>query len=167
MPEPKKNTLQAFAGAVGICAAGAVGKVVMDQVNKKQTESMRSMLSSQAGIDIDASILDEVLSTLSPPPRKRGRQHGSRALRMHMQRGWSVLAVAAPLVGTSRGLCCESQSTSPRMGAFMPFSSRMMASTPPTRVRASLCFHGRRRICSGGGGGGDGGSGGGCVAAWW
>ena len=48
---------------MGICAAGAVGKVVMDQVNKKQTESMRSMLSSQAGIDIDASILDEVLST--------------------------------------------------------------------------------------------------------
>jgi len=52
---------QAFAGAVGICAAGAAGKVVMTQVQKKKTESMRSMLSSQAGIEIDASILDEVL----------------------------------------------------------------------------------------------------------
>lgn len=50
----------AFAGAVGLAAAGGIGKVVLTQVQKKQTDSMRSMLSSKSGIGIDASILDEV-----------------------------------------------------------------------------------------------------------
>ena len=50
-----------FQGSVGIVAVGAAGGVVYQQMQKRQTESMRSMLSSQAGIDIDASILDEVL----------------------------------------------------------------------------------------------------------
>jgi hypothetical protein len=50
----------AFAGAVGIVAAGAAGNAIYQQVQKKQTESMRSLLSSNSGIDIDASILDEV-----------------------------------------------------------------------------------------------------------
>ena len=54
-----------FVGAVGICAAGAAGTVVMSQVQKKQTEQMRSLLSSKSGIGIDASILDEA-SPLSP-----------------------------------------------------------------------------------------------------
>jgi hypothetical protein len=48
-----------FQGSVGIVAAGAVGGVVYQQMQKRQTESMRSMLSSKGGIDIDASILDE------------------------------------------------------------------------------------------------------------
>lgn len=50
-----------FQGSVGIVAAGAAGSVVYKQIQKRQTESMRSMLSSNAGIDIDSSILDEVL----------------------------------------------------------------------------------------------------------
>ena len=54
-----------FVGAVGICAAGAAGTVVMSQVQKKQTEQMRSLLSSKSGVGIDASILDEA-SPLSP-----------------------------------------------------------------------------------------------------
>jgi len=48
-----------FQGSVGIVAAGAAGAAIYQQVQKKQTESMRSMLSSTAGVDLDASILDE------------------------------------------------------------------------------------------------------------
>ena len=54
-----------FQGSVGIVAAGAAGAAIYQQVQKKQTESMRSMLSSTAGIDLDASILDEVQLTQS------------------------------------------------------------------------------------------------------
>jgi hypothetical protein len=60
-----------FQGSVGIVAAGAVGGVVYQQMQKRQTESMRSMLSSKGGIDIDASILDEVLLR---PRTLRGRR---------------------------------------------------------------------------------------------
>ena len=51
---------QIFVGAVGLVAAGATGNVIMQQVQKKQTESMRTLLSSKSGLNIDASILDEV-----------------------------------------------------------------------------------------------------------
>ena len=49
----------AFVGTIGICAAGYAGKVVVDQLQKKQAEQMRSVLSTKSGVDIDASILDE------------------------------------------------------------------------------------------------------------
>ena len=62
----------AFAGTVGIVAAGAAGNAVYKQMQKKQTESMRSMLSSNSGIDIDASILDEVLLAARAHPLKDG-----------------------------------------------------------------------------------------------
>ena len=57
----------AFAGAIGLCATGFAGVKVMEQVNKKQASKMRDLLASSSGVDIDASILDEVNTGMGTP----------------------------------------------------------------------------------------------------
>jgi len=66
-----------FVGAVGLVAAGATGNVIMQQVQKKQTESMRTLLSSKSGLNIDASILDE--ARVNRPGAKEFKYTGGAA----------------------------------------------------------------------------------------
>ncbi|EKX53128.1 hypothetical protein GUITHDRAFT_101565 [Guillardia theta CCMP2712] len=52
-------THPAFIGGAGIVAAGGVGYMLYQNVEKKKAEQLRQMLSQKSGIEIDASILDD------------------------------------------------------------------------------------------------------------